>query len=558
MNSRELLQAIIDSPTSHAIMFMGPDGVIQLWNSGAERIFGYGDEEIVGQPADVLFVPQDLEDGAPQTELDDALRTGCGGDFRWHVRKDGSTFWADGMIYPVRSRKGALMGFVKILRDATEQKRAEEQISKLALADVLTGLPNRAEFMTRLEEAAALSERNGHSFFVMLMDLDHFKSINDRLGHLGGDDLLKQAAARMRSVVRETDVVARLGGDEFAMLVSDADGGQVGSAIAEKVLAAMAEPFRTDGHEVRTGVSIGISVFPSDSTDIEQLLRNADAALYKAKSEGRHGYQYFTEIMDFRAHQRSREIQMLARVSPRHFHLMYQPVVDGAGNVLAIEALLRCSHPFFASYPVERLVGLAAETGRLRDIGIRSVTKACTQAAKWQREGWPQLHLVMNFCRVEIGAAGLAERIAKTVVKTGFPLECFEADFPEDQLHGGRRDEVTLQEIREAGLALTIDDFSGTQVGLTRLASTAARIKIDLKHFPGFPSDPGACAVLSATIQLAHALGLLVVVERVQTPAEADFIRDRCDAMQGFHVAEPMTGSDMGHWLAAHRTGLVA
>ena len=553
-----MLQAIVDSPTSHAIMFADVDGIIQLWNSGAERIFGYSDAEIVGKPAEVLFLPEEREAGAPKSEMEDALRQGCAGDFRWHVRKDGSQFWADGMIYPVRNRAGDLMGFVKILRDATEQKLMEEQISRMALADALTGLPNRAEFTLRLQEAAALSERNGHSFFVLLMDLDHFKSINDRLGHLGGDELLKQVASRMESVVRETDVVARLGGDEFAMLVMDGDGQQLGGDIAEKILAAMAVPFQIDGHEARTGISIGISVFPDDTRDIEQLLRNADAALYKVKSEGRQGYQYFTEIMDFRAHQRSREITMLSRVSPRHFYLLYQPVVDGQGQVLGVEALLRCSHPFFASYPIARLVGLAAETGRLRGIGIRSVAKACHQVSQWQRDGWPRLRLVMNFCRVELASTGLAQRIAQTAARASFPLECFEADLAEDQLHGGSHDDHALREIKEAGIELTIDDYSGAHASLLRLSTMARRIKIDLKFFPGVPADPHACKVLSAVIQLAHLLGLQVVAERVQTAAEADFVRDRCDAMQGFYYAEPMTSAEMTGWLASKRTGLVA
>lgn len=558
MNGRQLLQAIIDSPTSHAIMFTDAAGVIQLWNSGAEQIFGYADAEIVGQPADVLFLPEDREAGAPQTELADALRRGCAGDFRWHVRKDGSQFWADGMIYPVHSRAGDLLGFVKILRDATEQKLMEEQISRLALADALTGLPNRAEFMQRLQEAAALSERSGHSFFVLLMDLDHFKSINDRLGHAGGDELLKQVASRMESVVRETDVVARLGGDEFAMLVMDGDGQQLGGAIAEKILAAMVAPFQIEGHEARTGVSIGISVFPDDTRDIEQLLRNADAALYKVKSEGRHGYQYFTEIMDFRAHQRSREITMLSRVSARYFYLLYQPVVDGQGQVVGVEALLRCSHPFFASYPIERLVGLAAETGRLREIGIRSVAKACHQVSKWRRDGWPQLHLVMNFCRVELASTGLAARIARTAARARFPLECFEADLAENQLHGGSHDDHALREIKEAGVKLTIDDYSGAHASLLRLSTMARRIKVDLRLFPGVPTDPHACTVLTTVIQLAHVLGLQVVAERVQTAAEAEFVRERCDAMQGFYYAEPMTVAEATGWLASKRTGLVA
>jgi EAL domain-containing protein (putative c-di-GMP-specific phosphodiesterase class I) len=245
-------------------------------------------------------------------------------------------------------------------------------------------------------------------------------------------------------------------------------------------------------------------------------------------------------------------------VSPRHFYLLYQPIVDGQGQVLGVEALLRCSHPFFASYPIERLVGLAAETGRLRGIGILSVAKACHQVSKWQRDGWPRLHLVMNFCRVELASTGLAARIARTAERVGFPLECFEADLAENQLHGGTHDDHALREIKEAGIGLTIDDYSGAHASLLRLSTMARRIKIDLKFFPGVPTDPHTCKVLATVIQLAHVLGLKVVVERVQTAAEAEFVRERCDAMQGFYFAEPMTVAEMTGWLASKRTGLVA
>jgi diguanylate cyclase (GGDEF)-like protein/PAS domain S-box-containing protein len=557
MNSRELL-TIIDSPIRHAILYMDVTGIIQLWNSGAEEIFRYTKDEIVGQSVRILFRPEDLDRGVPQAEMDEAAQSGYAGSLQWQQRKDGTTFWADGMTYPVLTDTGATLGFVKVLKDATEDKRAEEEISKLALADVLTGLPNRAGFKQRLHEAATISTRNDRPFFVLLMDLDYFKHINDRLGHLGGDELLKQVAERMHSVVRESDVVARLGGDEFGLLITDTDDQAMGGVIAEKILEALKMPFQIDSSQVTVGVSIGISVCPHDGLDVQQLVRKADEALYKAKSEGRNNYQYFTALLNHRAHHRTHELTQMSHVLPRHFSLLYQPVLDSAGNATAVEALLRCSHPYFVSYPIERVVALGAETGRLRDIGMHSVTEACMQVAQWQREGWPDLHLVMNFCRMEIGAIDLAERIVDTMARAAFPLNCFEADLSERQLLGGTHDDIALRDIQRAGVALTIDDFGGDQASLVHLAPLISKVKVDLKHFPGVPDTPDSGALLTAITQLAHALKLPVVIERVQTRDEAEFVRGQCEGMQGFYYAPPMTARNTTRWMASRRPGMVA
>lgn len=554
MDGRELLQAIVDSPTSHAIMFTDVEGVVRLWNSGASRIFGYSDDEIVGRGAEILFTHEDLARGVVHDEMIGARERGCTGNFRWHVRKDGSTFWADGMMYPVRDRTGVLLGYVKVLRDATAQKKNEDKISRLALIDALTGLPNRAEFQQRLTSLVAAAQRHAHGFVVLLVDLDHFKEVNDRLGHQGGDALLQAAAQRMRGAVRESDVVARLGGDEFAVLLVETDTPDAGGIVADKLISALSQPYRIDQHEVRVGASVGISVFPQDAADAGQLLRNADLALYRAKFEGRDGYQYFTELMDIRAHQRSHELARLSRVPLHEFSLRYQPVMDAEGGVIGVEALLRCSDPFFAGYPIERVVALAAETGQLHEIGQRSLARACMQTARWQREGCPHLHLTMNFCRVEIAHIGLAERIARTADAAALPLEDFEADLAENQLCGSRNDDAALLALSAFGIAVTMDDFSGKQAPLVRLSSMIRRIKLDLHYFPGIPRNDRSCAVATAIIQLAHALGLEVIIERVQTAGEAAFFRPHCDGMQGYYFAEPMSTREMTAWLASRRT----
>ena len=217
MDDRELMQALLDSPSRHAIVVTDPKGNITLWNRGAERIFGYSREEIVGKSAEKLFVANDRKNHVPDKEMRQARREGCAEDFRWHIRKDGTTFWGDGMMYPVRIH-GRDIGYMKVLRDATDQKRRHDEHQRLAFVDALTGLPNRAELYRRLVDMMGSAQRHDELLVLHLVDLDHFKDINDSFGHMAGDAVLRTAAERMRDVLRTTDLLARLGGDEFAVV----------------------------------------------------------------------------------------------------------------------------------------------------------------------------------------------------------------------------------------------------------------------------------------------------------------------------------------------------
>ncbi|HMB42880.1 MAG TPA: diguanylate cyclase, partial [Luteimonas sp.] len=372
MDGNEFLQAIIDSPTRHGIIVTDLDGHILLWNRGAARIFGYRGDEIIGRDARILFPPDDVARGFPGKEMERAARQGCAGDFRWHVRKDGSLFWADGMLYPVRDRDHTQLGYIKILRDATEEKRNGEAASRLALEDGLTGLANRTEFNKTFGQLRALAERHGEPLSLLLLDLDHFKIVNDRLGHAFGDALLQQAAHRMRATVRESDFIARLGGDEFAIVMPGSASADVGGEIAEKLVEALSRPFLIDQHEVHVGASIGISVFPQDATELKALYAKADVALYRAKDEGRSGYRFYTVGMDANAHRRNREYsQVRSAIKDRAFSVHFQPRIDAAtGKPTAVEALLRCEDPFFAGYAIDEVIALATETGRMRRLGL--------------------------------------------------------------------------------------------------------------------------------------------------------------------------------------------
>ena len=547
----ELLQAIVDSPTRHAIIVTDADGLIQIWNKGAARIFLYADEEIIGIDARALFSQDDLARGVPDNEMANALRDGCAGDFRWHVRKDGTLFWADGMIYPVRSRSGKHLGFVKILRDATVEKQTGEATSRLALEDSLTGLANRSEFRNRFVDMAASAQRHAQSLVLMLIDLDRFKEVNDSLGHTAGDALLQQAAHRMRAVVRDTDFIARFGGDEFVVLLPDADSPQEAGAVAEKLVASLSRPFHISEREVQIGASIGLAAYPQDAPDLDQLFMKADLALYRAKAAGRGVYRFYSAQMDAGAHRHNLEqVQLRRAVKDRAFTLHYQPQIDAAtGKVSAVEALLRCSDPFFSGYPIEKVLALAAETGRMRRLGLWVLAESVRQVRKWQLLGWPELRLTVNFCRIEFTDSRFAPRVLELLAKMGVAPGQLEIDIPETQL-ATDMDAGELIELARHGVSIAIDDLGAGGLSLKHLLELPIRTaKLDLRFVPDIPTDPRSCAIATGVSQLAHALGIRVVAERVESDRQAAFLRHCCDEMQGFHFARPMTAAEMTAWL---------
>jgi len=556
MDGNEFLQAIIDSPTRHGIIVTDMDGHILLWNRGAARIFRYRGDEIVGRDARVLFPADDIARGFPGKEMERAARHGCAGDFRWHVRKDGSLFWADGMLYPVRDRDNTQLGYIKILRDATEEKRNGEAASRLALEDSLTGLANRTEFNNTFVQMRALAQRHKEPLSLLLLDLDHFKMVNDRLGHVFGDALLQQAAHRMRATVRESDFSARLGGDEFAILMPGGESTDVGGAIAEKLVEALSRPFLIDQHEVHVGASIGISVFPQDAIELKALYAKADVALYRAKAEGRGAYRFYTAGMDASAHRRNREYaQVRSAIKDRAFSVHYQPRIDAAtGKPTAIEALLRCDDPFFSDYDIADVIALATETGRMRRLGLWAFVDALRHVRAWQQEGWPDLKLSVNFGRVEYTDSRFAERVSALLARVHMSPMQLEVEIPEAQLTPDIN-ATQLIALHDSGVSIVVDDLGTGGLSLQHLFDLPiSSVKLDLRFLPDLPSDPRSRAIAAAIIGLGHTLGIRVIAERVESPAQAAFFLQECDSIQGYHVAMPMTADEMGPWLHSHES----
>ena len=549
-----LLDAILNSAEDYAIIVISRDGEIATWNAGAEKVFGYSSDEIIGQPLGTLFTAEDRANRIPQKELEGACRVGRAMDYRWHLRKDGSRFWADGVMTPMYGRDGSLSGYVKILRDATEKYEHEQEIRRLARADTLTGLANRAEFDARFVDMTAAALRHGQLLILQLIDLDRFKEVNDRFGHYMGDRLLQQVAQRILGAVRETDFVARIGGDEFVVLQPDAGSPTMGGAVAEKLIQALAKPFQIDATQLRIGASIGVSVYPQDATDPDQLLRKADLALYKVKAENRNGYHYFSKDLDEQAYKRSHDLAGLRRaVANQNFCVHYQPkVLAATGQVSAVEALLRCNERVLADYPIEEVIELAMEAGVMEQISLSVLSEACTQLRNWHDAGLQHLRLCVNLCTTEMADPKLPGTIASTLARHGLAPEYLDVELTERAIFDSGQEGLSiLAALRESGVQVSIDDFGTGYSSLSYLNDLPVdNIKLDKSFLRNVPGSEQDSAVAGAIIDLAHGLDLLVIAEGIETAEQAQFVVDEhCDMMQGYWFSVPLPADEMTAWL---------
>ncbi|NVD68999.1 EAL domain-containing protein [Duganella sp. BJB1802] len=550
-----LLDAIFASATEYAIITTDPQGAIVSWNRGAELVFGYMPEEIVGKPLALLFTSEDNANGVPMRELENARDIGRSDDVRWHRRKDGTVFWADGVMTPILNFNGEITGYLKILRDETERRRVETERAQMARIDLLTGVGNRAELEERLSEMSAAALRNGNLLLIHMMDLNNFKQINDRWGHQAGDRLLQRVARSVREVIRDSDFVARLGGDEFVVLQANVQTPETGASLATKLIETLSNPIQIDGHEVVIGVSIGISVFPDDASDQDELMRKADLALYKIKNERSHGgYHYYSRQLDAEAHNKAQLIASLKRsVKARAFRLDYQPQVDTRSeNIVGVEALLRCQDAALASHPIEEIIALAIDSGQMLELSLWILTEACAQSAKWQAQGLTDFKMCVNLCPRELLYAELSDHIERLLRDNKLDGENIEIEITENQaVESDGPGSTMLARLRSLGVTIAIDDFGTGYSSLSKLRGLPIdRVKLDRSFLERIPADQDSCAVVSAIIALAHTLRLKIVVEGVESPEQVSFFRrEGCEILQGNFFSKPLPAEAMSKLL---------
>jgi diguanylate cyclase (GGDEF)-like protein/PAS domain S-box-containing protein len=470
----------------------------------------------------------------------------------WKRRKNGETFASWESASAVDDEAGNHLGYIFMFQDITDRKLFSSRLEQLAHYDPLTHLPNRRLLSDRVDHAVQRASRSDDQHALLFIDLDHFKRINDTIGHLSGDRLLTVIAERLLKCVRTSDTVARLGGDEFAVLLEDITPMDV-ERIADKILASLAAPVELEGRDWYIGASIGISLTPRDGADMAALLKNADTAMYRAKADGRHCFRFFDEGMAEQATlQVARETALHLAVERKAFALHYQPQLDMAtGEVVGVEALIRWRQGDKMISPME-FIPLAEETGHIIPIGHWVLTTACRDIKSLHAEGFNDLKLAVNISAVELKQNDFIEQILMVLAESGFPPDRLELEITESTMMVDvTRVASVLDALSATGISLSIDDFGTGYSSLSYLKQLPVDlIKVDRSFVRDVPRDKDDCTIVRAIVTMTHALGLHVVAEGVETEEQLQFLRNEgCDISQGYLISRPVPLDELRQWL---------
>jgi diguanylate cyclase (GGDEF)-like protein/PAS domain S-box-containing protein len=470
----------------------------------------------------------------------------------WKRRRNGEVFAAWQSASAVDDIAGEHLSYIFMFQDITDRKLFSSRLEQLAHYDPLTHLPNRRLLSDRVGHAVQRASRNNQQHALLFIDLDHFKRINDTVGHVSGDRLLTIIADRLLKCVRASDTVARLGGDEFAVLLEDITLLDV-ERVAEKILASLANPVDLDGRDWYIGSSIGISLTPRDGADMALLLKNADTAMYRAKADGRHCFRFFDEGMaEQAALQVARETALHLAVERASFAMHYQPQLDMvSGEVIGVEALIRWRQGDKLISPIE-FIPLAEETGLIVPIGRWALATACRDIMTLHGEGFDNQKLAVNISAVELKQADFVEQILMTVAESGLPANRLELEITEStMLVDVARVASVLDALAATGISLSIDDFGTGYSSLSYLKQLPVDyIKIDRSFVRDVPRDKDDCTIVRAIVTMTHSLGLRVVAEGVETEEQLQFLRNEgCDISQGYLISRPVPLDQLRVWL---------
>ena len=444
-----------------------------------------------------------------------------------------------------------------VLVDISE-RRQHEQIEYLAHFDALTGLPNRSLLLDRLTQALSTAQRHATQVAVLFLDLDHFKDVNDTLGHAAGDLLLQAVSQRLRRCVRKVDTVARVGGDEFVLVLPDVSSAEQAAVVAENVMWSMSESFVIEGHPLRVMASVGISIYPDDGSDIDTLLKNADAAMYHAKKNGRNNYQFFTEDMNARALEAmAMENRLRYALEHGELKLFYQPQVDlASGLIVGAEALLRWQHPEMGWLPAAKFLPVAEERGLIVQIGEWVLSAACIQNRAWQDARLSPITVAVNISRLQIQRCNLPDMVRRALQQSRLAPQYLELELSDEiNMRDPETMAATLQELQSLGVGLALDGFGAGQTSLRNLWRFPIRkLKIDPSFINDVTTNAGTAAITAAIIRMAKELQHRVVVEGVESAEQLAFLRfHRCDEIQGHIFSEPLVADEFTQLLRQGR-----
>ena len=461
------------------------------------------------------------------------------------VRPDGTVRWIRARGFPVHEATGELYRIAGTIEDVTERRLAEEQLVHQAHYDGLTDLPNRLLCYDRLSQALSQAPRKRRTVAALFVDLDRFKTVNDTLGHAVGDAVLREAARRLASCVRAGDTVARMGGDEFAVVLAELARPQDAGAVAQKIIEAMAAPMQLERHEVFTNASVGIATFPADGSDGDTLVKNADAAMLKAKQAGRATFQYYTAAMNERAMENLMLENDLRRALERgEFALHYQPKQDlKTGRITGLEALLRWRHPTRGLMPPGQFVPLLEDTGMIVKVGDWVIHGACRQIRDWKKAGVPVVPVAVNLAAKQFLHHDLVAVIGSALAHAGIDSSLLEVEITESDAMQ-RPDEVVtmLEKLKARRISVAIDDFGTGYSSLAYLKRLPIdKLKLDRSFVAGLPEDPDDASIARAVIGMAHSLGLKVIGEGVETGPQRAFLESLgCDELQGYLCSDAL------------------
>lgn len=470
------------------------------------------------------------------------------------IRQDDVEIAIEDSSAPIHNRQGQVTGAVLVFRDVTQSRAMTLKMSYMAQHDFLTGLPNRILLTERIEHAIKLANRHHNLIALLFMDMDHFKHINDSLGHTIGDQMLRSVAKRLEKTVRVTDTICRQGGDEFVVLLTELEDAQEAAGIAEKICKALAVPYFIDGHELHSTSSIGISIYPNDSNVVSDLIQRADTAMYHAKSRGRNNYQFFKAEMNTLATTRFLVENNLRRaLSQGEFCLYYQPQIDlASGAMIGAEALLRWSDPELGMrYPAEFLK-IAEESGLILPIGRWVLNEACRQIQVWLDSGLPAVTVAVNISALEFRHCDFLKGMIKTLKDSGLAPRYLEIEMTETMLMDDARSSISvLNELQDIGVKLSMDDFGTGYSSLSYLNRfPISSLKIDQSFIRDITTDSDNATIVSAVIGMGLNLQRRVVAEGIETQAQFDFLKEHaCNVGQGHYFSRPLSSEDFGQLL---------